>query len=203
MRNYNDEMALTLMDTYYDRMNACASSSGRNYNFKKMVALWQECPAVRAAWDFMENVRLICNRFVKRVKETIKTIVTHVRGEERPIVYNGCVPLADGIQQVYFIRLLDHDGNLVWSKVGTTAKETTERMRGHLNYYNKKARTIGKIIVDGVFDCGSQQAEAYESYFRSKFMFQYPGTFRKNDRFEGIEFNMNEVRAEVAALQAR
>lgn len=173
--------ALDAMDMYYNRMLACSSTSGRNNNFKKMLTLWQESPAVRAVWDFVEDAFLIVKRFVKRVIEQFKPTAN--------VVYS-CTKV-EGEQLAYLVRLLDKNGNLMWSKVGTTTRTIEGRMGEHLRTYRKYG--IATIEVTKVWDCGEVDAEGVESFLRAKYIRKYPKTFERNDRFRNVEFDIEEA----------
>lgn len=177
--------ALEMMDMYYDRMRACSSTSGRNNNFKKMLALWKENETVRAVWTFVEDAYLIVNRFVKNVVNKVKAIFKPTSN----VIYS-CEKV-EGNSLVYLLRLLDEEGNLVWSKVGTTTRTVEERMKEHLTYYRKHG--IKSIEVTKVWNCGEIDAEGLESFLRSKYIRKHPHTFYKNDRFAGIEFDIKEA----------
>lgn len=180
----NDKAALDMMDTYYFRMNNCESTSGRSNNFKKMLKLWNECEIVRTVWEYVSDAFLIVKRFVKRVVSTVfPSVAVEIKPEDRKF--------PEGAQLVYLVRLLDRDGELVWSKVGTTTRSIKKRMSEHLRYYRKYGVT--DIVVTRVWDCGELPAEGLESEFRAKYMKKYPGTFRKNDRFAGVEFDLAEA----------
>lgn len=177
--------ALELMDLYYDRMCACTSTSGRNNNFKKMLALWEENEVVRAVWTFVKDAYFIVDRFVKGVVEKVKSLFKPTAN----VIYS-CEKV-EGNQLVYLLRLLDGEGNLVWSKVGTTTRTIEERMSEHLRYYRKY--DIKTIEVTKVWDCGEVDAEGLESFLRSKYIRKYPGTFQKNDRFYQVEFDVEQA----------
>lgn len=175
---------LIQMDKYAERMNNCASTSGRKYNLKKMVELWEKFPSVREVWDYVADAYLITKRFVKRI---ISTVVPSIAVNTKSVETNH----PEGSQLVYLVRLLDMDGELVWSKVGTTTRTIRKRMAEHLRYYRKYGVT--DIEVTRVWNCGNLPAEGLESEFRAKYMKKYPGTFRKNDRFAGVEFDLIEA----------
>ena len=175
---------LIQMDMYAERMNNCASTSGRKYNLKKMVELWEKFPSVREVWDYVADAYFITKRFVKRI---ISTVVPSIAVDTKSVETNH----PEGSQLVYLVRLLDMDGELVWSKVGTTTRTIKKRMAEHLRYYRKYGVT--DIEVTRVWNCGNLPAEGLESEFRAKYMKKYPGTFRKNDRFAGVEFDLIEA----------
>lgn len=175
---------LALMETYAERMANCSSTSGRNYNFKKMLNLWENFPAIREVWDYIADAYRIVKRFVKRVVSAVIPAVGVT-------VNKADTEYPEGSQLVYLVRLLDRDNELVWSKVGTTTRSIKKRMAEHLRYYRKYGVT--EVQVTRVWNCGELPAEGLESEFRAKYMKKYPGTFRKNDRFAGVEFDLDEA----------
>lgn len=178
------ELALTLMDSYYERMQNCSSTSGRNYNFKKMLNLYEQFSSVREVWEYFADAYRIVKRFVKRV---VSAIIPSVG----VTVDKADTQYPEGSQLVYLVRLLDREGELVWSKVGTTTRAIKKRMAEHLRYYRKYG--VSEVQVTRVWNCGELPAEGLESEFRAKYMKKYPGTFRKNDRFAGVEFDLEEA----------
>lgn len=184
----NGREALNLMDTYADRMNACRSTSGRRNNFDKMLDLWEKFPAVRRAWDYIENAFLLVKRFVKKCFQPSNASICY-----------SC-DVIKGNQLVYLIRMLDVNNALVWSKVGTTTRAIEKRMKEHLRYYQEQG--IATIEVVKIWDCGNRDAEGLESYLRSEYIRKYPGTFRKNDRFFHVELDKEEAEQLVAAYLA-
>lgn len=52
---------------------------------------------------------------------------------------------------------------------------------------------VTRIICDKVYDCGEVPPECFESYFRAKYIKQYPNTFVKNDRFMGVTFDLQQA----------
>lgn len=192
----SDEENISIFEHFLDAMENGPKGS-RGYNFKKALEFWEHCPAVQAIWNYVENAYRMIDRFVRRVGEVIKQAPQKVKRAVRrafndSIIWaDGAEKVEDGHEQFYLIRLINSDGELVWSKIGTTARSTEKRMKEHLRAYSKY--DITKIIIDRVWDCGNQQAEAYESIFRAHYMTKHPGTWRKNDRFTGVLFDLEEA----------
>lgn len=182
-----EENAPAKMEETIQSMKAESNSYQRKKLFQIAHGIWQEFKSVRALWDFVEDARLYVNRFIRKAKAAIAPSAC--------IEWNGIQPMDDGIQQVYLIRLLDADNQLIWSKVGTTTRKTNKRMVEHLRYYRKSG--VYKIEVLRLWNCGSMDAEGLESEFRAHYIKNYPGTFRKNDRFINVEFDLDEADAIV------
>lgn len=167
---------LEAMEVAYSNLQNRPTSAGRQYWFKKMLALYNANKTIQKVWNYIENAHLLINRFIKRASA---------------IVYNVKHNYPNGTQLVYLIRLLTEKDQLVWSKVGTTTRAIDTRMREHLRYYKKAG--VAKVEVNRIYNCGELPAEGLESEFRAKYMRKYPNTFRKNDRFTSVEFDLIEA----------
>lgn len=174
----NNEL-VGLMDNYYNQIQEVETSRQRRSIFDSMNYLYETYDFIRNLWERVET-RLLKNRFVRKVKRAIW-------GE---IEWNGLESLPDNTEQFYCIRLLK-DEDLVYSKVGTTTRKTSKRMREHLRYYKKDG--INHLIVDRLVDCKELPAEGLESMVRSYYIKKWGKKFRKNDRFIGVEFDFAEV----------
>ena len=173
------------MEDCHNQLQNCKTSPQRQKLFHYMEHLYYEYEIVSKIWDYIQDARLIINRFVKKVAFNIKTIV------KPSIEWNGIEPLPKGIQQVYLVRLLNAENDLIWSKIGTTARNTTVRLKEHLRYYYDSG--IRKVEVLRLYNLGSYEAEGLESQFRAAYIKKYPGSFKKNDRFINTEFDLEEA----------
>lgn len=132
-----------------------------------------------------------------RNKYIISPVMKHIykRGKinyNEHIIWNCEKPVFEkGAEQFYAIRLVDKNFNLIYSKCGTTTRTIDARMKEHLRYYIKD--DVENIIIDFVMDCEKIPAEALESFFRAYGIKRNPKAFKKNDRFRGIEFSMEEI----------
>lgn len=101
--------------------------------------------------------------------------------------------LQGGRQLVYLFKFYDSDGKLVCSKVGTTTRLPEDRMREEIRDYRKSKDPIVASIdhaeVCSVIDCGAIPCEGAESITRAAFIRKYPDTFKKNDRFMGVDLS--------------
>lgn len=111
----------------------------------------------------------------------------------------------DKIKQVgnwfYLMRFFNSD-KLVFSKIGTTERTVKERLNSHKRYYEKHALFIDDVIVDRIYDCGNIPPECFESKFRSYYIMKHPNTWKKNDRFFGVEFDLEEADKIVESIFA-
>lgn len=107
------------------------------------------------------------------------------------IEYNAEV-FAKGINQVYLFKFYDNDGNLIFSKVGTTTRTIEIRIKEEIRQYTKSGFTIGRATVESVFDCGGVPPEGLESFIRWTFILRARKTYKVNDRFIGYDISTKE-----------
>ena len=122
----NESNVMERMEYAHEQILTAPNTACRRDWFDIMKQFYNEYPIVREVWEYVENVRLLAKRFVKRVARKIKTALNI------NIDYRVKADYPEGSQLVYLIRLLDRDGSLVWSKVGTTTRTMKKRMVEHL-----------------------------------------------------------------------
>lgn len=152
---------------------------------------WQTCAEI-----FEKSAEWAKKYILDPIKRTIEVLIekpTRKRKSkyDESIIFDCPDFSEDWEQKCYLIRLLNNQGELVWSKVGTTTKTIAQRMRQHLRYYAKYG--ITKLIVDRVYNTGEVPAEGLESMFRAEYMKHNPQAFRKNDRFYQIRFDLADA----------
>ena len=185
----NAEILSRMDELHSCLMNATTTPERKKY-LEAMTLIYNEHPFLSAYWELRENARKLVDRIVRKTVEIAQHIAETVAPSLR-IEWNGIQPMGDGVEQLYLVRLLDRNRQLIWSKVGTTTRKTNKRMTEHLNYYKKDG--VKYIEVVRLWDCGEMEAEMYESAFRAHYMRKYKGAFRKNDRFTGVEFDLAEA----------
>ncbi len=103
-----------------------------------------------------------------------------------------------GAEQIYLMKFYDLLGQLIFSKIGTTTRTALQRAREESKYYEKHGIEVGTIEIESVIDCKDLEAEAVESYLRWAYIKQYPHTWKKNDRFFGVNIDVNDFKEKVA-----
>ena len=91
-----------------------------------------------------------------------------------------------GEEKCYLFKFYE-DNKILFTKVGTTTRETITRLKEEIKSYTRSGFKITKVIIENVVNCGSIPAEGLESFCRAKFMLKYPNTFKKNDRFMRVD----------------
>lgn len=92
-----------------------------------------------------------------------------------------------GQHTAYLFKFYGEDRTVpLFSKIGTTERTVNERLRQEIGEYCKKF-PIQSVDICKIVDCGEMPPESYESYLRALLMKEYPGTWKKNDRFFGTD----------------
>jgi len=181
---------LSKMDELHASLTSATTTPERKKYLEAMTLIYNEHPFLSQYWELRENARKLVDRIVRKTVEVAQHIAENIAPSLR-VEWNGIQPMGDGVQQLYLVRLLDRDHQLIWSKVGTTTRKTQKRMTEHLSYYKKDG--VKYIEVVRLWNCEEMEAEMYESAFRAHYMRKYKGAFRKNDRFTGVEFDLAEA----------
>ena len=181
--NHYEKKAINEMDTLNETLHQVETCAERRKIYKRMVKLFNHYKILKTLWELHETCHFILNRFVRKIKEIIQKIPENI------IVAKGVKLFEDGINAAYLIRIYDKKNILLWSKVGTAEHGILKRMIQHLNTY-KEAK---KIIIDKTWDCGNLPPQGLESELRAAYIKKFPSAFRKNDRFEGVIFDLNEA----------
>lgn len=150
--------------------------------------IWNNCKEWAEQFVLDMKERTLTKVIKRAISKVIPSVAVTVNPEQQDF--------PKGAELVYLIRLFDRDGELVWSKVGTTTRSIKARMSEHLRYYRKYG--VAELEVTRVWNCGDIPAEGLESHFRAIYMKKYPQAFRKNDRFAGVEFDLAEADKIVA-----
>lgn len=97
------------------------------------------------------------------------------------------------VEKCYLFKFLDAEGQLIYSKVGTAARQSIyKRLSQEIRSYRKSGYDIQLVEVDRVWNCGDLPAEGLESLIRSEYIKKYPKSFKKNDRFLGEFFDLSK-----------
>lgn len=95
--------------------------------------------------------------------------------------------LLAGRQLIYLFKFYTSNGEILFSKVGTTTKLPEDRLNQEIRYYRTHGLDVATTEICSVIDCGDIPAEGAESALRAYFIHKYPNTFHKNDRFFGLD----------------
>ena len=133
-------------------------------------------------------------------EEIIETAIEEAIEEETKILYRRfrdnhpdvpmefmpkCGKNLKNEQAVYFFKFYS-ETELLFNKIGTTAKDVVGRLRDEIGDYSKKF-DIRRVEIHRIRSCGAIPAEGAESALRAELISRYPTAFRKNDRFFNVD----------------
>lgn len=142
----------------------------------------------------LERIKLITGYVLSTVKQYIKLYVNLLKKAIKLFDGRRKYPTS-GRQLCYLMKFYDKENNLLFSKVGTTTRSAEERLKEHIKYYTEEAKPtyeIGNATIESVVDCGEIPAEGAECKCKEFFIRKFPKSFRKNDRFLGIDISIQD-----------
>lgn len=119
----------------------------------------------------MTIIKKVAKKITKRVRKTRNDII-----EKIPVVF------AKGTKLCYLFKFYDSNGELVYTKVGTTERTIHERLSEELRDY-RKTKDIKYATVESVFDTGELFPEGVQDYIKGMWMRKYNKYYVRNDRF--------------------
>lgn len=131
--------------------------------------------------NLLDKAKKIFNKFFRKPK----------RNYSKAIQTNNIDLLDNAKEKCYLFRFYDTNNNLVCSKVGTTTRKVTQRLKEELR--SKTYSSCEYAVIDRVYDCGEMPAEGLESRIRAEYIRKYPNSFKKNDRFIKTLFDLEEI----------
>lgn len=97
----------------------------------------------------------------------------------------GCGENLKNVNAVYFFKFYDSN-SLLFNKIGTSTVDVVGRLRAEIGTYTEQF-DIRRVEIHRIRSCGEIPPEGAESMLRAEIMKRYPNTFRKNDRFFGVD----------------
>lgn len=158
------------------------SENSKHLNYEEIGDLVGYAPSTvrNYIWKFSHLLEEACKKFCSVVKEIILGIV-----EKVPILF------AKGTKLCYLFKFYDGNGDLLFSKVGTTERTIKKRISEEINYYNNHGIDVWGATIESVFDTGDLEPEGAQDYVKSYYIKKYRNTYIKNDRFR-CDLDVNE-----------
>lgn len=105
----------------------------------------------------------------------------------------NCDLLDEATEKCYLFEFFNENDELICSKVGTTTRKVTQRLKEELRSKTYSDMGATKAVIHRVYDCYGYPAEGLESFFRANYIKKYPDSFKKNDRFIKVAFDFAEA----------
>lgn len=127
-------------------------------------------------------------KYVKKFKDLLNTARQFFEKPLRDIVVVLCDNLGrEKTEKCYLFKFYGENNTLLFSKIGTTTRSIMARLKEEIKGYQRSHFLINKVEICSVIDCGNIPAEGAESILRATFIKEFPNSFRKNDRFFGVD----------------
>jgi len=154
-----------------------ANAKWREHWWSGVVEIFNSCKEF--ASQFILDLE---NKVLRPIIEKVKNVKSKIINRDVPIIEKGDFSNCHG-EQVYFFKFFNEADEILWTKIGTTAKSYFDRCKREIYDYNRKGHGVAKVIIDNVLNCGDIPAESYESFLRAMLIKEYPNTWHRNDRF--------------------
>lgn len=151
----------------------------------------------------ISTVKTYCRKFADRLKSACEVFDRfYYKLKKTYSITNetGIDPKEKGKQWCYLFRFYNAQGELVCSKVGTTTRSVEQRLKEELR--SKTYKDCTSATIDRIYDCGDLPAEGLESRIRAEYIKLYPQSFKKNDRFISVLFDLPAIDNIVAEYLA-
>ena len=156
--------------------------------YEKTTKQWKEkwWNTICEIWEKFEKWQKLY-----RLDRVTKVVLKIAQYASDRIVTKVPIVFAKGTKLCYLFKFYDSEGNLLFSKVGTTEDTIKSRLSAEIRSYSKK-HPVEYAIVESVIDCGDIPPEGAESATRALFIRKVPKSFIKNDRFFGYDIDVKE-----------
>lgn len=179
-KSYNDYVNSNDIEGIYERfMNAPAN--WKNHWWEGVVQIFNSCKEF-AKQFILDPIK----RTLRKISAAVASIGVSIQEKEDFSKCSG--------EQCYLFKFYDSNGEILFSKIGTTTRNCRKRIKEEIAYYRKRGLDVAETLIEDVFCCGDTPAEAYESFMRAKFIKQFPNTWHRNDRFFGVDIPVADFR---------
>ena len=130
-------------------------------------------------WQSKYSLDKVAMTIIEIVEKVVKKRKSRPRAD---IIEKVPITFAKGTKLCYLFKFYDSNGELVYTKVGTTERTIRERLSEELRQYRKN-HDISHATVESVFDTGELFPEGVQDYIKGVWMRKYNKYYVRNDRF--------------------
>lgn len=151
----------------------------KNSWWQVICDIWEQAQEWREKYDLDQIARIV----IEKIKGTIAEQVTSVARTGIKIVEKVSTNFIKGTKLCYLFKFYDSNGELLFSKVGTTERKLKQRLSEEINYYRKRGIDVGYATIESVFDTGDLEPEGAQDYAKGHYVRLHKGNYLRNDRF--------------------
>ena len=141
--------------------------------------IWDAVAEWREKYDLDKIAKKVIDKAIEVATQAKKTIAR--TGTQ--IIEKVSTAFDKGTKLCYLFKFYDSNGDLVFSKVGTTERTIRQRLSEEINYYRKHDIDIGFATIESVFDTGDIEPEGAQDYAKGYYTKKHKGHYMRNDRF--------------------
>lgn len=130
-------------------------------------------------WQSKYSLDKVAMTIIEIVEKVVKKRKSRPRAD---IIEKVPITFARGTKLCYLFKFYDNNGELIYTKVGTTERTIRERLSEELRQYRKNC-DISHATVESVFDTGDLFPEGVQDYIKGVWMRKYNKYYVRNDRF--------------------
>ena len=196
MKSMNNVLISQDFEEAKTRYEACTSNRWKGKWWEIICEIYQTSaewakkytldPVSKAVYAIADAIKKIAHG---ERRKTIPTGENSIRWGNTDIIFCNNTQTQDDktSNKAYFFKFYDSNNNILFNKIGTTIKACLARLKNEIRYYIDHGFDISLVKICAIWNCGTVPPEGFESHCRGVLIKQYPGTWKKNDRFFGID----------------
>lgn len=130
-------------------------------------------------WQSKYSLDKVAMTIVEIVEKVVKKRKSRTRDD---IIEKVPITFAKGTKLCYLFKFYDNNGELVYTKIGTTERTIRGRLTEELRDY-RKTKDIKYATIESVFDAGELFPEGIQDYIKGLWIRKYNKYYVRNDRF--------------------
>lgn len=206
MANYSAKQMILYNDleSAYQKF-LTTSTNWKNHWWETVTTIFNQSKGWAKKY-ILDSVKRELRRIGDKVADVCEVVTSSIRMRNSGVViiFKPGVEQKDrnGTEKIYLFKFYEM-GNPepIFTKIGTTSRTCLKRIKEEISYYLKQF-DLEKVEVDAIHDCGEMPAESYESFLRALFTKKFPNTWKRNDRFFGVDIDPRDFQKACARFAA-
>lgn len=134
-------------------------------------------------WHNKYDLDKIAKAIINKIKDNINQAKKVIARTGVNIIEKVNTVFSTGTKLCYLFKFYDSNGDLIFSKVGTTERTIRQRLTEEIKYYRNRGIDVNFATVESVFDTGELEPEGAQDYAKGYYTKKHKGHYMRNDRF--------------------
>jgi len=144
-------------------------------------------------WQEKYDLDMVAMTIIKKVKRA----VSRVRNYGAEVIEKIPITFAKGTKICYLFKFYNAEGELLFSKIGTTERTIRQRLKEEIDYYKKHGIDVALAAIESAFDTGDMEPEGAQDYAKGHYIRKFKGHYIRNDRF-ACDIDVNDFNALIS-----